>query len=233
MQNTVCELHFHTMESSYCGHVSAVDSIPLYKKNGYDLVCVTDHYNYDYFTEYRNGSISWSQAVKKRLLGYETAKRVGDECGVTVLLAAEFRFPDYSNDYLVYGITPEMMLDHPELHELSLSEFSDFAKKNDIVVIQAHPFRYGQTIMPVKYIDGVEAYNSHPLHNAHNAVAEKYAELNNLIATAGQDFHQYPAMLGCKTLFHGEIRSLSDLKTKLRSRDFEIIKPEHPAIYND
>lgn len=233
MKNTLCELHFHTLESSHCGHVSALDAIPLYKENGYDLVVVTDHYNHEYFPEYIDGTMSWKDTMERWFLGYEAALKAGKECGVTVLHGAEFRFYENHNDYLVYGMTDKMFYENSELFRMSIAEFSDFARKNGVLVFQAHPFRYGQVIQPAKYLDGLEIYNSHPLHNAHNPIAQKYAENNNLIGICGQDFHQYPAMLGCKTKIHGEISTMYELTAKLKARDFEIIKPEHPAVYTD
>ena len=53
MQYTYAELHYHTKESSYCGQVSAYEAIPEYRKNGYDLICVTDHFNRNYFENLR------------------------------------------------------------------------------------------------------------------------------------------------------------------------------------
>lgn len=232
MQYTVCELHCHTSETSSCGHVSAKDLVPFYKENGYDLIVITDHYNADYFPDYIAGKMSWGETMEKWFLGWRTAKAAGDKCGIRVLHGCEFRFPENHNDYLVYGMTEEAFLEKP-LFMLSFPEFVDYARQHGLFVAQAHPFRPGQIPADPKLLEGVEIYNSHPLHNAHNDIAKKFAEDNGLIGICGQDFHQYPAMLGCKTKFYGDVDSIPTLIAKLRAREFEIIEPEHPAVYEE
>lgn len=233
MQDTICELHCHTSETSYCGHVSARDLIPFYKENGYDLVVITDHFNADYFTDYIQGAMSWEDTMERWFSGWRIARETGDACGVKVLHGCEFRFPENHNDYLVYGMTEKLFMEGSHLFRLSFPEFAEYAKEHGLFVAQAHPFRPGQIIQDPKLLEAIEIYNSHPEHNAHNDTAKKFAEDNGLIGICGQDFHQYPAMLGCKTRIHGEINTIPELIAKLRARDFEIIEPEHPAVYDD
>jgi len=56
--------------------------------------------------------------------GYDEAKKAGDICGVTVLLGMEIAFADSPNDYLVYGVTEELLLRYPELYRHDPQSFS-------------------------------------------------------------------------------------------------------------
>lgn len=227
MQYTYAELHFHTKESSGCGKVSAYDSIPLYRDNGYDLVCVTDHFNRNYFWDYYNEGQSWEDAVNAWFAGWNAAKAAGETHGVTVIHGAEFKFDGLPNDYLVYGMKDEMYYEIPRMFEWSPAQFSEFARKNGIFFAQAHPFRDGQIrTEPATLLDGAEVFNSCPYHEARNNLTAEWAEKNNLIPICGQDFHRYEAMLGCKTRFHGEVKDVQTMIAKLHARDYDMILPD-------
>lgn len=39
------EMHAHTNEVSFCAHISAKDTVNLYKDSGYDGIVITNHYS--------------------------------------------------------------------------------------------------------------------------------------------------------------------------------------------
>lgn len=227
MKYTFAELHFHTRESSGCAEVFAFDSIPQYKENAYDLVCVTDHFNRNHFWEHYHEGLTWEQAVDKWFAGWHTAKKAGETYGVTVLHGAEFKFDGVPNDYLVFGVTDEMYYEIPYMFTWTPERFSEFARKNNIFFAQAHPFRPNQIrTEPAELLDGAEVFNSHPLvPYSYNDLAKAWAEDNHLIALCGQDYHEKCCMVGCKTRFHGEVADMETLKQKLFNREFDIILP--------
>lgn len=227
MKYTFAELHFHTRESSGCAEVFAFDSIPQYKEDGYDLVCVTDHFNRNHFWEHYHEGFTWEQAVDKWFAGWHTAKKAGETYGVTVLHGAEFKFDGVPNDYLVYGVTDEMYYEIPYMFTWTPERFSEFARKNNIFFAQAHPFRPNQIrTEPAELLDGAEVFNSHPLvPYSYNDLAKAWAEDNHLIPLCGQDYHEKCCMVGCKTRFHGEVADVETLKQKLFNREFDIILP--------
>ena len=49
------------------------------------------------------GDISWEEKVDRFFLGYNLAKKSGDELGLTVFLSAELQLNENSNHYLLYG----------------------------------------------------------------------------------------------------------------------------------
>lgn len=133
MNFTYAELHLHTAEVSGCASVKGADSPLIFKNGGYDLICVTDHYKYTTFWEFNDaGDPSWEKRAEYFLSGYRKAKAVGNKIGISVLLGAEICFDRCPNDYLVYGITEEMIYEYPELYKWSIEEFSDFARKNNL-----------------------------------------------------------------------------------------------------
>ena len=234
MEYTYTELHYHTKESSYCGKVSAYDAIPEYRKNGYDLICVTDHFNRAYFENHHVHGMSWEDAVDVWFAGWHAAKKAGEVHGITVLHGAEFKFDGVPNDYLVFGVTDEMYYEIPYMFTWTPEQFSEFARKNNIFFAQAHPFRPNQIqTEPTALIDGAEIFNSHPeVPYDYNDLAKAWAKENNLIPICGQDYHERHCMVGCKTRFHGEVADMNTLKLKLFTREFDIITPDgeiHPS----
>ncbi|MBQ4054115.1 MAG: PHP domain-containing protein [Clostridia bacterium] len=226
MQYTYAELHYHTKESSYCGKVSAYDAIPIYRENGYDLVCVTDHYNRSYFGNHHEQGMAWNDAVDIWFAGWHAAKDAGEKHGVKVLHAAEFKFDGLPNDYLVYGVTDEMYYEIPRMYAWTPAQFSEFARKNGIFFSQAHPFRDGMIRTEPTLLDGIEALNSHPIHEGNNHLSIEWAKEHDLIPICGQDYHETEAMVGCKTRFYGDVSDIDTLVSKLFGREYDIVLPD-------
>ena len=90
------ELHAHTSPVSSCSEIKPAKLVQMYAELGYSAVCITNHL-----------ARGRSDNAEYYLADYYAAKEAGEKKGLSVLLGAELRFPDYSNDYLVYGIDPE------------------------------------------------------------------------------------------------------------------------------
>ena len=97
------EMHLHTMETSRCGHVRAVDQVRAYHKLGYQGICVTDHLHNTYI-ELMDCHDDWHECIRRYLYGYQLAKAEGQRLGMDVIFAVELRFPENESDYLIYGI---------------------------------------------------------------------------------------------------------------------------------
>lgn len=222
MNYTYAELHLHTAEISGCAEVSGAEAVNLFKENGYDLVCVTDHYKYTTFWEFNErGNASWKERADYFMGGYRAAKAEGDRIGLTVLFGCEITFNNCPNDYLVFGLTEEMFYEYPEIYTWTVEKFSEFARKNNIFFAQAHPFRNERMIRTdPRLIDGCEAYNT-----ADNDIPASYmwAKENGLIITGGQDYHCYDNMRGLKTAFYGEVKDIDTLTKKLFNKEFDLI----------
>lgn len=226
----------HTSEVSGCASVSGSHSPVIFKNGGYDLICVTDHYKYTTFWEYNDtGDPSWEKRAEHFLSGYRAARAVGSKIGLTVLLGAEICFDCSPNDYLVYGLTEEMIYDYPELYRWSVEDFSAFAKKKGLFFAQAHPFRNPRMIRTSpSLLDGAEAVNTHDtVHctpEADKRRAIEWVRENSLIPLIGQDFHDPENILGAKTALFGEVRDPATLVKKLLAKEFEIILPTQETV---
>ncbi|MBE6686706.1 MAG: hypothetical protein E7591_05680 [Ruminococcaceae bacterium] len=231
MNYTFAELHLHTSQVSGCASVSALDSPHIFKDGGYDLICVTDHYKYTTFWKFNDeGDMSWEHRAEHFLSGYRTARSVGDKIGIQVLLGAEICFDCSPNDYLVYGLSEEMIYEYPELYRWSVEKFSAFAREKGLFFAQAHPFRNPRMIRTdPSLLDGAEAVNTHdtvhctPEKDQQRAV--EWVKENKLIPLIGQDFHDAENMLGAKTAFYGDVKDSKTLIKKLFAKEFDIILP--------
>lgn len=181
------DLHCHTQGVSKCGKVSPEEGARLYIEAGYSGVVITNHFNRFTF-DVLPPNATWEDTVNFFLSGW---KRFRDAAGdkLTVLLGMEIRFDQNENDYLVYGITEEFLLTHPEMLDMDVKTFSSFARENGLPFYQAHPFRNGMTVVDPKYLDGVEVYNGHPRHDSRNEIALAWAEKFGLRQISGSDFH--------------------------------------------
>ena len=182
------EPHLHVSEVSPCARLSAREAIRLYAEAGYHTVFVSDHLKKVFYDKHEG--ISWAEKTDRFLMGYELAKEVGREYGVTVLLSAELQLCESSKHYLLYGFDRDFLNARQDLFDMSIAEFYAYAKENGVTVIQAHPYRDGAKGPAFPYIDAVEAYNSNPRHENHSECGFAFAKEKGIPVTAGSDTHR-------------------------------------------
>ena len=214
------EIHFHTNESSGCGHVPAAEGVKLYQQEGYSGIVVTDHFA-DYGQDARQ-KMDWNTFVDRFMAGYLAAKAEGDACGMAVYLGMELRFIENANDYLVFGITEEFLRSHEWLCEETLASFFKIAAENDLTIVQAHPFRQCCEPANPNYLHGVEIQNCNPRHDSHNDLAEQWAKENHLFPTVGSDFHEYEDLALAGICFDRMPVDSHDVGEMLRSGQYQL-----------
>lgn len=185
------ETHFHTQEVSPCGQVSAERGVLLYAQAGYSGILVTDHFNAG-VCEMR-GFTSKTDCLEYFLSGYRAAKaaamQLKGKYPLKILLGAEFRYKDIFNEFLLIGITEEFLYKHKLLWEYTPEELRRLLDENNILAVQAHPFREGMSREPDFY-HGIEVYNNNPRHDSNNKKALEYALDENIgLVLSGSDFH--------------------------------------------
>lgn len=212
------ELHLHTKEVSPCGWVSAADSVKAYKQAGYDAIVVTDHFNYYVLDAAKTDDTK--KRVDHYLKGYRTAMAEGEKCGLKVILGVEVALCNYGpEDYLLYGVSEEMLYSNPYLYNLSLAELRQVCDQYNVLLFQAHPFREYLNRADLELLDGVEVNNGNPRHNSHNDLALKWATENHKIKSSGSDFHQADDLARGGIITHRD----GDLTDILKSGDYTLI----------
>jgi len=182
------DTHAHTSETSPCGRVPAAELVQQYKAAGYSGVVITDHYFGDFFR--RMLFRSWPKKIGTYLKGYKNALVEASKLDFDIILGMEIRFDENVNDYLVYGIDEDFLLNYKKLYRLGLAKFKKLAVEKGLLVVQAHPFRSYLDRADPSLLDGVEVYNGNPRHDSKNDLARGFAQENGLFATSGSDFHQ-------------------------------------------
>lgn len=212
------ELHFHTKESSPCGKIPAREGVRYFKEAGYNGIAVTDHFNEQVFGYQK---LDWNHIVDQFLVGYNKAYEAGKYYGIQIYLGMEIRFLENDNDYLIYGITEEILRTYPYIYQKSLKEFRSISNLHKLCVIQAHPFRTGCIPADPNLLDGVEVCNKNSNHNSHNEKAFQWAKDQQMIMTIGTDFHRIedlqPVGLEMESLAKSS-RELADMLKKGKGR---------------
>ncbi|MBP3272841.1 MAG: histidinol-phosphatase [Ruminococcus sp.] len=183
------ETHLHTSEASACASASGAQQADQYKKLGYDTIIVTDHFFNGNTTVDR--TLPWEKQVDLYCLGYENAKKRGDEIGLNVLFGIEYTWT--GTDFLIYGVDKEWLKSYPDTMQISVQEFCDRVHAAGGAVVHAHPFRERNYIHELKFIpqytDGVEGYNAGNGSTVMDERAVWYAEQYGFPITAGSDCH--------------------------------------------
>lgn len=184
------ELHAHTNAASLCSIVEPEAYIEFYINKGYSGMVITDHFYHGNTSI--NRRLPWDMFIDEFCEGYYRAKREGDKRGFTVLFGFEQKFVDGNDEYIVLGISPEWLKNHPEIRDMQRIEFFKAIKSADGFVIQAHPFRERYYIsniyLSLDYVDAIEVFNIGDL-DEHTRRSYEYAKKLGLPVTGGTDIH--------------------------------------------
>jgi hypothetical protein len=184
------ETHLHTAHSSACAISKGSEYICLYEEMGFSGIIVTDHFYNGNTAIPRN--LPWKEWVKEFCRGYEDARNEGERRGFDVFFGWEETF-DGCDDYLIYGLDREWLMEHPEARTWTRGEQYRAVKAAGGCVVQAHPFRqHGyirKVILSTGCVDAVEVANLGNDEQSYDGLAMRYAQKLNLPATAGSDMH--------------------------------------------
>ena len=218
------EMHAHTVEVSTCAVSDAREMIELYEGKGYSGIVSTNHMNESTFERPGLTEAPWDDKVTHFFFFfYALKKAAGDK--YTVLLGMEIRFYHDINDYLVYGITEEFLRSNGDLMALNTKKFAKLAKENNLIFLQAHPFRRDLRVANWEHLDGYEIFNGNPRHQSCNEIAEIWLKYHNKsIAVSGSDFHE-PGDEGIGGIyFEKNIKTNEELVEELRAGRYTIKK---------
>jgi hypothetical protein len=220
----ITELHAHSAECSECAEMTA-DRVALkYIRLGYDTLVLTNHFK-QYEVE-RCGSFEKSVNTL-----FEAAKKAAEFAGdrLNVIPAVEVTLNRPWNDYLIYGVTREFLLEDEGIFDYSLEKLYSRTSEAGMLLIEAHPMRFGSSPMKPKYLDGYEIFNG---SNPNNELAlswwQKYRD-DAPIFTAGTDCHRLDQCPNAGIVTGEPIKTNDDLLRVLRSGDYGVLC-EHGAV---
>lgn len=224
------ETHLHVKGTSPCAQTDEKTIAEIYKGKGYDGIVYTSHYNSYLIDFYGMTAKEYNQNFVEH---YNRLKQECQKVGIDVFFGMEF-MPDctsyynidtpYKAEFLIYGITPEFVLDGGErMFQNSVEETSLLCKENGWILSQSHPFRTIITYRNPSLLDAAEVFNGYARHDSHNDKAEQFAKDNGLIPLAGSDFHE-PQDGGAGIILENAIKNERELVAEINRCRHEIVK---------
>ncbi len=221
------DLHCHTSEGSVCAEESTKDTIEKHIAYGFTSIALTNH-----LENYRIGAPEGSHTIVFSTYGdyidfiYDKIDLAREIAGdrIHILNGFELRNNESENDYLVYGLTREMAKNF-DLVANPLKKSSDYVRSCGGVIIQAHPFRIGMTLIEPDLVDGYEVYNTHNKYPFMNVMARQWMcnmGLEDKIFTSGTDHHDPEDIPTAGILTNEPITNSEELVRVLKSRDYSI-----------
>ena len=183
------ETHCHTVETSPCGILTAVQVVDGLKAAGYSGTFITDHFYSRFFETRGIVALPWEQQVQMYLAGYRAAKMRGDEIGLKVFLGLEVQPEDTPFEFLVYGPDEPFILAHGPFYRLKTRQLYALMHAHGFLVFQAHPYRFGLSPDDPANYDGIEIVNAQPRNRSHNKRALDFALTHDVMLIAGSDVH--------------------------------------------
>ena len=220
------QMHTHTSPPSKCGVMTPRELCAALKEGGYAGAVLTNHFMHG--NSGIDRSLSWRDFVYAYEKDYLDALEAAREYGVDILFGIEEHVGGGA-EILLYGITPSLLYEHPELRDGGIEAYKRAAADADILIIQAHPYRVRGYItrpgpLPLHYLDGIEVYNrANQPHE--NPLAEELARNNpRLILTSGADTHTVNTVPFAGIATRERITDEKKLVEVLRSGDYRLIK---------
>ena len=183
------EVHLHTSYASECGRSPGVAYLEGYKALGYDGIFVTDHFYLGNTCIPRN--LPWPEWTARYCEGFFKTKEAGEKIGLKVFFGWETTYGT-GEDFLIYGLSPDWLLAHPEIRDLPQEEQYALIHREGGLVVQAHPFRergyMSEIVLHPHHCDAWEVANAGNLPYMDRRAFE-YAASHGMTMTCGSDIH--------------------------------------------
>lgn len=225
------DLHAHSAAISVCCRIPGEVVVKEALRAGLDGIVLTNHYQHSYLQ-----STDGQEFVTRYLREFEETKAAGEKLGIRVLFGVEVTMNFASNVHLlIYGPGEDFLREYPLLFTYTQKELYRLVHEAGGVLIQAHPFRNGSTILDTRYLDGLEV-NCHPLYkNSHKDTLAEAAETEGLILTVGGDYHADTYRPLCGTFLPDTITNEKSLARFLRETEtitLRVHEPNTPEPYD-
>lgn len=218
------DMHVHTAGISDCASASYREMIDDCAAHGVAAVVLCNHYNALYLVE-NGGRHERCDYVEDYIAEYNSARAYGESKGVKVLFGVEVALVLWDCPYaefLLYGITPDILRRHPYIYELNQQQLYELMHSEGVLVFQAHPYRKEQGHFPhdMRAVDGVEI-NCHYRFLREQQKVNRLAEEWGLLISCGSDYHKV-GQAGTGGMLFDEIADEKDLAMRLSRGEGEI-----------
>ncbi len=233
------ELHCHTAEASFCADEKAAHAVEKFISHGYTTVVITNHLQH--YRVGKNKEFATYEDYVDFVYDSVDLARDAAQGRINVIAAFELNHISARNDYLVFGLTREMT----KAYNVTQGDFSDtvdYIRSCGGVIIQAHPFRHGMTVINARNLDGYEVYNTHNSTTVMDDVALKWAEgmdallaeraanagktHKGLILIAGDDNHHATDIPKTAILTDDPVTTPEELVSVLKNKNFTLLREE-------
>lgn len=179
------DLHSHSAGISLCCLIPYNEVIDTAIANGIDGLVLTNHYTPGFIKDGDPAAFS-----KRYVEEYRMAKEYADSIGFCLFFGVEVTLKKHNDAHvLLIGIDEDFVLAHPCMYDYTLEELYKLVKQEDGVLIQAHPFRRGGTLLDTAFLDGIEL-SCHPLYEGTRIdVIPDIARKEGITVTCGGDYH--------------------------------------------
>lgn len=227
------ETHLHTNRGSACGNNTGEEMAKAAKEYGYAGIIVTEH-NWGGNTAVSR-DLDWEEWIDHFTLGYEEALAYGKENDLDVFWGYEAGYN--GTEFLIYGISPEWMKNHPQLRTASIEEQFKLVSEAGGMVVHAHPYREEYYIPEIRLypeyvhaVEGINATHSNSKSKSHNNPdfdkrALEYAAQHRFPITAGSDIHSIN-FFGGGVLTKRRLRSIYNYMELIKSGDYMLTNGE-------
>lgn len=219
------EMHLHTSPCSKCARSPIEAMVDRAAEIGFSGFVVTNHF-FCGNTGIDRETNTWEEFVGAYAADWERGRAYGETRGIDVLFGVEQGYGN-GKEVLIYGLSPEDFIRHPEMRRGDLATLSGFVRSCGGLLYHAHPFRDRPYISnpddepdPV-YLDGVEIFNA---ANApgENEKAAAYAKRFGLPGSAGSDTHRGDTFGSAGLAFDTRIRTNAELVDALKKGQYRL-----------
>lgn len=185
------DMHLHSKPISICSRVTYKQLIDEKQAQGYDGGILTNHCDSGYYHPSKH-----AEFMERFVAEYENGKAYADDKGFLLMLGLEVTLdnPWYAH-WLVYGITKEQLLSSPCYFTLTQKELFEYCEKNGLLLVQAHPYRYGGKPIAPNLVHGLEINCSARDLGYAEKIVELVKERKQFIA-CGTDYHGSNSFFG-------------------------------------
>jgi len=219
------ETHLHTSACSACAVSTGKEMVDAAKDFGYSGFVITNHFYHGNTCVDRN--LNWPDFVNAFKEDYESTSEYGYKKGIQVFFGIEEGFAP-GKEMLIYGVTPEQLIEHPEFIMLGAREKSELIHSLGGITVCAHPYR-DRAYIPdpdtdpdITLFDAIEGYNRGN-RDSENDKAVAFARKNNLIISSGGDIHSENSFGPSGIAFETQITDYNDFCTRFRKGEFRLI----------